>query len=121
LIQTVGPATLIVVASARDIAEENRFVICDRKVIAGSRYLPDESPRYKNSFLRLADQIAKHEWQPDLCYTVDVAESEGKVYLLEINSFSCSGFYQCNIKHIVKSASVVATTEWEEYRPPEGN
>jgi hypothetical protein len=116
LIRAIGPESLVVVAPAREIGEENRFVICDRKVVAGSRYLPDESPDYKNSFLRLADKIARHKWQPDLCYTVDIAESEGGIYLLEINSFSCAGFYQCNINHIVKCASAAAMREWEEYQ-----
>lgn len=66
----------------------------------------------------LAKKIAEHEWQPDICYTVDIAEHDGRVSLLEINSFSCAAFYDCNIEAIVREASVVATKEWMEYCGP---
>lgn len=118
LIQTIGPETLVIVAPEKQITAEWRFVICDRNVITGCRYLPDESTNLKPSSLRLAGVIASQEWQPDLCYTVDIAESEGEVRLLEINSFSCAGFYDCNISSIVHWASEVAIKEWKEYYGP---
>lgn len=115
LIQAIGPETLVVVAPEKKIMKEWRFVICDRKVVTGCQYLPTESPTYSPPSLRLAGIIASQEWQPDLCYTVDVAESEGEVYLLEINSFSCASFYDCNILSIVEWASKTAIKEWQEY------
>lgn len=118
LISKVGPETLVVIAPEKEIAAEWRFVICDRKVITGCQYLPDESPNFPPSSLRLAGIIALQEWQPDLCYTVDIAESRGAVYLLEINSFSCAGLYDCNIASIVQWASKAAIKEWEEYCAP---
>jgi len=127
LIKTVGPETLVVVSPKRDITAEWRFVVCDRKVIAGSQYLPEEI-ELTDHFLRccsptsfrLAQDIASNEWQPDVCYTIDIAESGWgcEVSLLEINSFSCAGFYSCDINAIVKHASAAATKEWEEYRDP---
>ena len=118
LIEAVGPETLVVVAPEKKITAEWRFVICDRKVITGCQYLPTERLKYKPSLFRLAGLIASHEWQPDLCYTVDIAESDGKIYLLEINSFSCAGFYCCNMANIVEYASKAAVTECKEYRVP---
>ena len=118
LVQAVGPETLIVVSPELPIAAEWRFVICDRKVVTGCRYLPDESPNLEPSSLRLAGKIASQEWQPDLCYTVDIAESLGRMYLLEINSFSCAGLYDCNMRSIIEQASKVATDEWKEYCAP---
>lgn len=114
LVQAVGPRTLVVVAPEKSITAEWRFVICDKKVIAGCQYLPTESPSYPTSSFRLASLISSQEWQPDLCYTVDIAESNGKMYLLEINSFSCASFYGCDISSIVKHASRVARDEWAE-------
>jgi hypothetical protein len=65
---------------------------------------------------RLAKIVATNEWQPDICYTVDIAEeTNGKISLLEINSFSCAGFYDCDISSIVSSASKAAINEWKEY------
>jgi len=34
----------------------------------------------------LAQEIAKEEWQPGRAYTLDICKSEGRYYLLEINS-----------------------------------
>lgn len=112
---TVGPETLVVVSLEKKITEEFRFVICDKKVIAGCRYLPTETSSYSTPSLRLALKISEQDWQPDLCYTIDIAESGGEMYLLEINSFSCAGFYDCNIIDVVRFASMAATKEWKEY------
>lgn len=118
LIQSIGPETLVVVSIVQNITAEWRYVICDRKIVAGSRYLPDESEDHHAPSFRLADTIASQEWQPDLCYTVDIATSGGKMYLLEINSFSCSAFYSCDLASIVKFASLAAEKEWREYCDP---
>ncbi len=118
IIQSVGPETLVVIAPEKQISAEWRFVICDRKVITGCQYLPVESPHCPPLSFRLAGIIASQEWQPDLCYTVDIAESGGNMYLLEINSFSCSGFYDCDIASIVKWGSTAAIKEWKEYCVP---
>jgi hypothetical protein len=122
LIQEIGPETLVIVAPEKQITAEWRFVICDKKVVTGSQYLPVEC-QLTHEFIRinqpssfsLATAIASQEWQPDLCYTVDIAESEGDVHLLEINSFSCAGFYCCDIASIVRNASEVAAKEWKDY------
>lgn len=120
IVQSVGPETLVIIAPEKSITREWRFVICDKKVVTGCQYLPIEESYTvmpPPSSFRLACKIADHDWQPDICYTVDIAESEGEVYLLEINSFSCAGFYQCNICDIVSSASEAAIKEWKDYRP----
>jgi hypothetical protein len=116
LVQSIGPETLIVVAPEKKITAEWRFVICDKQVITGCQYLPIECSDLPPPLsFRLAGIIASQEWQPDLCYTVDIAESEGNMYLLEINSFSCAGFYDCNMDYIVKHASKAALNEWKQY------
>lgn len=127
LVDSVGPETLVVIAPEKEITAEWRFVVCDRKVVAGCQYLPVESPMaydFAGDFnappsVRLANKIASQAWQPDLCYTVDIAESDGDMYLLEINSFSAAGFYDCDIKSIVKNASLAAIKEWKEYLDPD--
>jgi len=115
LIKSIGSETLVLISSKKFINREWRFVICGRRVVAGCQYLPVELPLYTNHAYELANIIASEEWQPDLCYTADIVESEGRIYLLEINSFSCAGFYMCNIGDIIKYASVVAEEEWNDY------
>jgi hypothetical protein len=118
LIQSIGPETLVVVAPKKNITAEWRYVVCDGKIVAGSRYLPDESADYHDLSFRLAEVIASQEWQPDRCYTVDIVQHDGRVYLLEINSFSCASFYSCDLASIVNFASLAAEKEWREYCDP---
>lgn len=124
LVQSVGPETLVVIAPEQKIETEWRFVICDKKVIAGCEYLPTErsypiTPWIKSSkppLFRLAEEIASQEWQPDLCYTIDIAETDlGEIRLLEINSFSCAGLYCCDMSSVIHHVSEVAGKEWKEY------
>lgn len=122
LVQVVGPETLVIISPEKIITAEWRFVICDKKVIAGSQYLPTEQALTAESIecnspslWCLAQTIASQEWQPDLCYTVDIAESGGDVYLLEVNSFSCAGLYSCDLESVVREVSLVAMGEWREY------
>lgn len=115
LITAIGPETLIVVSPEKQIDAEWRFVVCNRKVITGCRYLPDESTFFPRSSFRLAQAIASCKWQPDVCYTVDIAESCGEMYLLEINSFSCAGLYMCDLESTIRAASKAAIDEWGEY------
>lgn len=115
LIHTVGEETLAITSLAKTIDSEFRFVVCNREVITGCKYLPIESTETSPSSLRLAKHISSLPWQPDLCYTIDIAEHRGDVYLLEINSFSCAGFYSCDISSIVKNASRCAVDYWKEY------
>ncbi|KKN98839.1 hypothetical protein LCGC14_0140800 [marine sediment metagenome] len=115
LIKTIGPEVLVVVSPEKQIDAEWRFVICNKKVITGCRYLPDESVYFPQTSFRLAQEIAQNEWQPDICYTVDIAESGGEKYLLEINSFSCAGLYLCDMESIIRHASKAAIDEWREY------
>ncbi len=118
LIQMVGPETLVVISPEKHITGEWRYIICEGKVVAGSKYLPEETCAAHAPSLRLATVIASQEWQPDICYTVDICESGGEMHLLEINSFSSAGFYKSNLFCIVDGASRAAVREWEDYRDP---
>jgi len=112
------PSLIVVVSSAKRIEKEWRFVVCDRKAITGSQYKAnlevDIAPGYPSEAFALADKIAKENWQPDGMYTVDICESDGNFYLLEINSFSCSGLYDCDLDIIAEEASKLAIKTWEE-------
>jgi hypothetical protein len=47
---------------------------------------------------------------------MDICESEGELFLLELNSFSCSALYQCDFTAVVAAASELATRAWERAR-----
>jgi hypothetical protein len=60
----------------------------------------------------LAEVLKQVNWYPELLYTVDICESEGELYILELGSFSCAGEYGCDLSLIVE---VGAKAAWEDY------
>ena len=113
------PEKLVVVAEPKNIEAEWRFIIADRKVVTGSQYRldgkHDVAPCWDDDAYELAQRAASDEFQPDTLYSLDICRSGGKVWILEIGSFSCSGFYACDVKKIVEAASKAAWKEWKEY------
>jgi hypothetical protein len=116
---------IAVISSAKVIYKEWRFVVVDKKVIAGSQYKKngkldinrDTSDSYKEALV-LAQEVANEEWQPEVAYTLDICKSNGRCYLLEANSFSCSGLYDCDPEPIVREISRVALEEWKDHNEP---
>lgn len=47
---------------------------------------------------------------------MDVCESDNRLHILELTSFSCSGFYECDVEAIVRKASEAAVNEWNQRR-----
>jgi hypothetical protein len=64
----------------------------------------------------LAQEVAFCEWQPDSIWVLDLCWSKGAAYVLEINFFSCSAFYKCDLHFIVREASRVAQQKWTEHK-----
>ncbi len=121
---------ITVISSPKVIEKEWRFAVVDKKVVACSQYrdfakekVSDNKKEYELFIVEgseagakiLAEKIAEEEWQPDIAYTLDICKSNGEYYLLEANSFSCSGLYESEPEPIVREISKAALREWEEY------
>jgi ATP-grasp domain-containing protein len=91
--------------------DEVRFIICDNQVIDGSRYSTDsgntliEDRHVHQEQWDLADKIAKLSWRVDDVYTCDICMTHNGAKLVEINSFSCAGWYGCNVEKVVKGVT----------------
>ncbi len=113
---SVMPETLCFVAGSKDILGEFRFVIADGEVITGCEYRWDNKldirKDYPQECMDLAEKVAKHEWQVDRCYTVDVCLTDKGPKVVEINSFSSAGLYSCDMDIIVKKISKSAHNEY---------
>jgi len=117
---------LTVVSSPKVIEREWRIVVVDRKVVASSQYRRCGNIDYEEGCdeeaRQLAHEIAQEPWQPDRAYVLDVSRSlnprngEREYRLLEANSFSCSGLYECEVGPIVSAVSSAAKDEWLEYQ-----
>jgi hypothetical protein len=111
------PTTLVLVARPRDIAREWRLAVAEGAVIAASQYLHDGAaevapgcPDEVRAFA--AEALAEARWEPDDIFMMDVCESEGRLYLLELNGFSCAALYACDARPVVAAASDLAVREW---------
>ena len=107
----------VLVASPCTISCEWRLIIHAGTVIASSQYrrggdleirsgCPDQVVRFATEMCRQSN------WIPDELFVADVCESGGAICLLELNSFSCSGWYACDPKTIVKCAAQLARERW---------
>jgi len=110
---------ITIISSPKKIEIEWRCTVVNKNVVAFSRYRKDGKLNVEKKIdmgaLLFADDIARKEWQPDKAYCLDICKVEYKYYLLEINSFSCSGLYLSDPKPIVKEVSKIALEEWKEY------
>jgi hypothetical protein len=115
------PATLVVVAAPREIGREWRLVVAGDRVVAGSQYAREGSkcvePGCPGEVRAFAEaMLAEVRWQPDPIFMLDIAESDGQLRLVEVNGFSCSWLYACDLEAVVAAASALARREWERAR-----
>lgn len=104
---------MIVVAEPQKIVEEHRVIVINGKAIAQSLYRPDKYDMGSPSVGEYAEQVAKL-YNPQRCFVVDIAVTSEGYRVLELNSFSCSGWYKANLADIVRESSIAAVQEWEE-------
>lgn len=117
----IAPEMLVVVARPRNIVAEYRVVICDRKPITASSYMLDGEINFNDPIpeqvIQTARQIGQFKWQPDVVYVADIAVLEDSDFtpkLIEINSFSSSSLYNCDMRVIVKEVSKAAEKEHKD-------
>ena len=107
------PATQIVVASPVEIEREWRAVIAGDSAIAVSQYRDSGAiammpgcPAIVNEFCQQV--LSDVQWRPAPIFVMDVCESNDGLHVLELNSFSCSGLYRCDLATIVRVATRMA-------------
>lgn len=116
--QPINDEEIVVIAEDKSdyILAEFRHVIVNRKLITSSQYRRDDRVDIRTDCEpdceKLAEWVAKHEWQPDYVYVVDTCLTLDGPKIIELNSFSCAGLYGCNTREIVKAVSEAA---WLEY------
>jgi hypothetical protein len=119
----MSPATFdsdaqVVVAAAREIGREWRLVVAGDRVIAVSQYAVEGNkcvePGCPVEVRAFAESMqAEVRWRPDPIFMLDICESEGKLWLVELNGFSCSWLYACDVEAVVAAAGERAEREWE--------
>lgn len=111
------PTTLIVISTPQEIGREWRLVIAGNDIVASTQYRNTGAISVSQGCPQVVLQFASEmlhdvRWRPDPVFTMDICESNDKLYLLELNSFSCSGLYDCDLAAVIRAASAVAESEW---------
>ena len=107
------PTTQVVIAAPQTIGREWRLVVAENTIVAASQYMAQgqiaiapDCPNAVREFVQ--NMLNEVNWRPDPIFMMDVCESEGKLTLLELNSFSCSGLYACDMAAVVAATSDIA-------------
>jgi hypothetical protein len=56
--------------------------------------------------------LADVSWRPDPLFVMDICEGQSGLRIVELNGFTCSGFYACDIDKFVAAASRYAMLAW---------
>jgi hypothetical protein len=111
------PESQVLVAPPKEVGREWRLVIAGDEIVAASQYrdfgtisVSPDCPVHVSEYV--GDILRRVRWRPDSLFVIDVCESDDRFYLLELNSFSCSGFYECDAAAVVRAASEAAEGEW---------
>jgi hypothetical protein len=110
--------SLVVVSSPKAIEKEWRFVVADKRVVAGCRYKSGGEMNLSTGCdplaHELASKIASGDYQPDPVWVLDICRlADGSCHLLEIGGFSFADLYVCDKAAIVEAVSKVAVREWQ--------
>lgn len=105
-LQHVTDEEICLIAPAFPLKAEYRLVVADHEIIGYSQYRRDDVLDVRcdisNDALKLAEKIARMSKQPDLIYTLDIAElPDGKCRVIELNSFNSSGLYAIDRERVV--------------------
>jgi len=110
----VDPQSLIVISAPKDIGREWRLYIAADEIVSHSQYacrgelaVSRECPAEVLAFG--ASLLRETTWRPDPLFTMDICELDGRLRLVELNGFSCSNLYKCDLEPLLTAASVAAT------------
>ena len=119
----VTPATPVVLAKPWYINREWRLFMTNSssgwRVAAGSQYkergelcpssfVPEEVKQYGLQALRY--------YAPEDALTIDIGESSGRLYIIEVQCINCSGFYKANLDDLVEGIEE-ATNHYMKFLP----
>lgn len=113
---------LVVVSSPKTIRGEWRFVVSSRQdIISQSTYRYQgqicKIPSAPQGATDLVKEILKVGYYPDAVFCIDICEdNDGNYWLLEINSFSSAGLYECNKADVVQKVGAIAQEDWVKWQ-----
>lgn len=127
----VQPEEMCVIAEPQNIHSEYRFFVVDGAVIAGSMYkwggalhtsvVEPNTPQWEAAQRLCVGITLERAFAIDIALMNDLSHINDRgqftLYkILELNSFSCSGMYDCQTDPIVAEINRIAKEEYESYQ-----
>lgn len=110
---------LVIISSKKEIRAEWRFFVCLGECVAWSQYheygelcTTGKTPQRVIEYAKRISSI----YQPESCYVLDIGLYGDTIGVVELNSFSCSGMYNCNKEDIVRGAIDALSKEIDSYK-----
>lgn len=100
------PDTEIMISTPKNIVQEYRCWIVDRKVVTASLYKRSGRVIYSDVVDQYVTDYAQRiadSWSPLDCYVLDVAVMEDGLKVIETNTLNAAGFYAANMSKLVQS------------------
>lgn len=115
------PASLVVVSFPVRIEAEWRFVIADRKIVAGTHYKWVGKLEMSKDSLRkaalFAKEVASAPWQPRAIYCLDLAyNGAGQFRLVEIGGINSAGLYHCELQPVIQAMNAIAIRDFRAWK-----
>ena len=104
-LSNLNDADFVLIAPHKNIQKEWRVFLYqnnvgDSEYLSSCQYLPEMIKDTPQDVIDLA-KYASNLYCADTFHSVDICESDGELYVLEINSFSCAGLYVCDTTPII--------------------
>ena len=116
----IDMSAMILISTPKKIDEETRFIIGNREIIDASRYRVKGKLQEDNEInpmsIDFVNKVLKEtSWVPDDLFVMDVALTEDGPKIIELNAFSCSGWYDgMDNKNIIKKVSEIVEKNFEK-------
>lgn len=92
--------TFVIVSSEKEITYEYRLIVDKGKIVSYSHYDGYEPPANQVPVGKFEELVESFKF-PQETYVLDIALSKGKCKIVEANSLSSSGWYNCDFGKIV--------------------
>ena len=100
--------TRILIAEPVRLEFEWRLFVVDKRVSSGSQYRQDfrmsVCPDVPQRVVDFVESLSR-EWVPSDVFVMDIAESGGELFVIEINCMNSCGFYANDVQKIVQDVS----------------
>jgi hypothetical protein len=104
----------LVISPPREIAQETRCWIVDRKLVTASVYRRYETVIHDSDVdedvRAFAQSIAERAWQPHRAYVLDVGRVGDQLKVVEINTLNSAGFYAADMQKLVEAIEAMEFT-----------